>query len=101
MGGLGRRWGMRPVAENEGSAKRREREACAPRQELTWASYSYFKLGLLEDEVTVRLVEKHTGDSSTKHLRCRILSRHADATRNGLKGSSQLGLLAAILQPNE
>jgi len=53
MGGLGRRWGMRPVAENEGSANCREREACAPRQELTWASYSYFKLGLLEDEVTV------------------------------------------------
>jgi len=53
MGGLGRRWGMRPAAENEGSAKRREREACAPRQELTWASYSYFKLGLLQDEVTV------------------------------------------------
>ena len=41
MGGLGGWWGMRPVAENEGSAKRREREACAPRQELTWASYSY------------------------------------------------------------
>jgi hypothetical protein len=92
---------MRPVAENEGLAKRCEREACVPRQELNWASYSYFKLGLLEDDVTVRLVEKHTGDSSMKHLRCMILSRHTDATRNGLKGSSQLGLLAATLQPNE
>jgi len=47
MGGLGRCWGMRPVAENENSAERCEREACEPRQELKWTLYSYFKLGLL------------------------------------------------------
>ena len=47
MGGLGRRWGMRPEGMNEGSAERCEREACVPRQELNWTSCLYFKLGLL------------------------------------------------------
>jgi hypothetical protein len=53
MGGLGSWWGTRPVAENEDSAERCEREACVPGQELNWTSYSYFKLGLLEDAVAI------------------------------------------------